>query len=424
MQVPLHSAGGITSGSSRFGRRAASRGCGRKGPTPHTALVPMAGGAVAGECPPGPRRQLGVKKHLMKRHLFYSSDSSPGIQRHVHGGEPSYRHPDGRPVRAPKTLDRIARLGIPPAWTEVWICGASRGHLQATGRDARHRKQYVYHADWTAQRDSNKFAALVKFAGVLPRIRRAIRRDLARGAPGKERVLAAAIQLMDKACIRVGHDRYRRENGSFGLTTLRERHVRASGTEVFLDFRGKSGKQHHIEVDDAQLARVVRDCLGLPGQQLFQYKDGDELRQICAQDVNEYLRRIAGVAITSKDFRTWGGTVCAASSLARASVPRTKSEARANVRDAIKAAAARLGNTPTVCRRSYIHPRVFECYEAGIVAAPARVSGLRKAECAVLGMLLGRRRPAAARPRSEARQTSKAKPSPKPAAVAPHALAA
>lgn len=341
----------------------------------------------------------------------------------MHGAEPSYRHPDGRAVKAARTLTRITALGIPPAWTDVWICASGRGHLQATGRDARHRKQYVYHADWTASRDSNKFAALVKFARVLPRIRRAIRRDLARGAVGKERVLAAAIQLMDKACIRVGHDRYRRENGSFGLTTLRDRHVRASGTEVFLDFRGKSGKQHHIEVDDALLARVVRDCLGLPGQQLFQYRDGDELHQICAQDVNEYLRRIAGVAVTSKDFRTWGGTVCAAASLARAGVPRTKAEARANVRDAIKAAAALLGNTPTVCRRSYIHPRVFACYEAGTVAVPVRISGLRKAECAVLGLLRGGRAAAAvaaSRPRSTAPHARGGKP----AAVAAHPLAA
>jgi DNA topoisomerase I len=328
----------------------------------------------------------------MKRRLHYANDSAPGITRSIQGGSPTYRQANGRKVRGLRQLRRISSLGIPPAWTDVWICPNERGHLQATGRDARRRKQYVYHADWVAERDSNKFSALATFARVLPRIRRAVRRDLSLPTLCKQRVLAAVVQLMDRACIRVGNDRYRRENGSFGLTTLRERHVHAKGAAVVLNFRGKAGKQHHIEVDDAALARVVRDCLDLPGQVLFRYEDDEGLRAICAQDVNDYLRAIAQVAVTSKDFRTWGGTVCAAAYLAKLGPPATKGELGRNLRAAIKAASERLGNTPAVCRRSYIHPKVFTSYGTPPASA-VKASGLRRDERAVLGLLRARQAP-------------------------------
>jgi DNA topoisomerase-1 len=275
----------------------------------------------------------------------------------------------------------------------VWICPSSAGHLQATGRDARRRKQYLYHEAWIAERDSNKFEALGTFAAVLPRIRRAIRRDLRRPDVGKERVLAAVVQLMDLTFIRVGGERHRRENGSFGLTTLRNRHVKATGASITLDFRGKSGKHHRIEVDDARVARVVRRCLDLPGQVLFQYEDGDEPKGISAPDVNDYLRTISGATITSKDFRTWGGTVCAAAHLAKAGPPADKTALRRNLRDAIKAASEVLGNTPAVCKRSYVAPVVLSSYEAGALSCGPSVAGMRKAECTVIALLGGRARP-------------------------------
>ncbi len=356
----------------------------------------------------------------MKRRLHYANDSAPGISRSMEGETAVYRQPNGRRVLSARQLQRIASLGIPPAWTDVWICPNARGHLQVTGRDARRRKQYLYHADWVAERDSNKFSALARFARVLPRIRRAVRRDLKRPALCKERVLAAVIHLMDRACVRVGNDRYRRENGSFGLTTLRERHVRARGAAVVLDFRGKSGKQHHIEIDDAALAHVVRDCLDLPGQVLFRYQDEGEVRAISAQDVNDYLRSIAQVAVTSKDFRTWGGTVCAAAMLAKLGPPVSDSERARHMRAAIKAASERLGNTPAVCRRSYIHPKVFDSY-GGRTITEVRASGLRKEERAVLALL--RSRAARVKARSSKRSVPPARVSNRPG-LAPDSSAA
>ncbi len=341
----------------------------------------------------------------MNRALHYSTDADPGIARQMRDGGATYRSATGRAVRDRRTLERIESLAIPPAWSKVWICAVDNGHLQATGRDARRRKQYIYHPAWIAERDSNKFDALGTFAGVLPRIRRAVRRDLALPELCKERVLAAVVQLMDKAFIRVGGERHRRENGTFGLTTLRSRHVRATGAAISLDFRGKAGKRHRIQVEDARVARVVRDCLDLPGQVLFQYEAGTELRCVSAQDVNDYLRRISGVAITSKDFRTWGGTVCAAAYLARVGPASTKRDLRRHLSGSVKAAAAVLGNTPAVCKRSYIHPAVFSSYEAQVIPAHQATAGMRKAECAVLGLLgaLARGRTSGERQRPSAR---------------------
>lgn len=335
----------------------------------------------------------------MTKRVHFSTDADPGIGRMGINGAFGYRHASGRAVRDRATLSRIEALVIPPAWTDVWICPTAAGHMQATGRDARRRKQYLYHADWVAERDSNKFEALADFAAALPRIRRGIRRDLVEPGVSKERVLAAVVQLMDRTFIRVGGERHRRENGSFGLTTLRNRHVTARGASVTLDFRGKSGKHHRIEIDDARVARVVRRCLDLPGEVLFQYVDGDERRSLSAPDVNEYLRRISGATITSKDFRTWGGTVCAATFLAKGGPPADKTTARRNIRDAIKATSQVLGNTPAVCKRSYIAPVVFAAYEAGALPEGRRIAGMRKGECAVVALLAPRARstPRAAR---------------------------
>jgi DNA topoisomerase-1 len=321
----------------------------------------------------------------------YSSDAEPGITRIARGDGFAYFRPNGDAVRRESDLARIASLAIPPAWTDVWICANPRGHLQATGKDARGRKQYRYHPAWIAERDSNKYASLPEFAHVLPRIRRAVVRDLRRPALCKERVLAAVVRLMDQAFIRVGGERYRRENGSFGATTLRNRHVRNAGGAVVLDFRGKSGKRHTIKIDDGRVVRVIRRCLDLPGDVLFQYREGSATRSISAADVNAYLKEIAGADVTSKDFRTWGGTVRAANVLWAAERGQSKTAARALVREAVKAASQALGNTPAVCRKSYIHPRIFECYEKGVVVeAPPPLRGLRADERMALALLKAR----------------------------------
>ncbi|MBV8782757.1 MAG: DNA topoisomerase IB [Gammaproteobacteria bacterium] len=318
--------------------------------------------------------------------LRYTSDDLPGIRRERRGRGFAYRHADGRAVRAARTLARIRSLVLPPAWRAVWICCDARGHLQATGVDARGRKQYHYHPDWVAVRDSNKFGGLLAFARALPRIRRAVRRDLALRALCKRRVLAAVVQLMDRAHVRVGNERYRRANGSFGLTTLRERHVQAAGANVILEFRGKAGKAHHIKVQDPQLARAVRECLDLPGQVLFRYYEGEQLRSITAQDVNHYLKQISRRDITSKDFRTWGGTVQAAAHLRECGPAPDRHSAQRNLRAAICAAAELLHNTPAVCRRSYIHPLVF-ARQGGAPETAPRIAGLRRAEHAVVALL-------------------------------------
>lgn len=329
------------------------------------------------------------------RPFEYSGDADPGITRHPRGDGFAYRWPNGQPVRRPADLARIASLVIPPAWTDVWICADPRGHLQATGKDARGRKQYRYHAAWIAERDSNKFDSLREFAKALPRIRRAVMRDLRLPALCKERLTAAVVRLIDRAFVRVGGERYHRENGSFGATTLRDRHVRKAGDAVVLDFRGKSGKRHQIRIDDGRVVRVIRRCLDLPGDVLFRYRDGDQVRSLSAADVNAYLKEISGSDVTSKDFRTWGGTVHAVSFLAHAD-GESLTTPRARIREAVRSASKILGNTPAVCRRSYIHPRVLECFERGVKAAPAPLRGLRIDERIALA-LLTQRRPSAAK---------------------------
>jgi DNA topoisomerase-1 len=260
-------------------------------------------------------------------------------------------------VRDPDDLARIRRLAIPPAWKDVWICPEPRGHMQATARDARGRKQYRYHPRWREMRDAHKFDRMIEFARVLPAVRRRAAEDLKRPGLPREKVLATLVRLLETTCLRIGNERYAEENDSFGLTTLRNRHVKVAGTRVEFQFRGKSGKFHQAQVDDPHLARIIRRCRELPGQTLFEYLDGEgKAQSIGSADVNDYLKEISGAEITAKDFRTWAGTMFVANALARREGPVGPSHMVAAVREASK----RLGNTPAICRKSYVHPRVLD----------------------------------------------------------------
>jgi DNA topoisomerase-1 len=297
--------------------------------------------------------------------LRYVTDRSPGIRRLRRGAGFRYVGPEGKPVKEPEALARIKALAIPPAWTSVWICPDPRGHVQATGRDAKGRKQFRYHRRWREVRDDGKYERMIAFGAALPAIRTKVAEDLARSGFGREKVAATVVQLLERTLIRVGNEEYVRENASFGLTTLRERHVKVEGSHLRFHFRGKSGKEHHIDVSDPRLARIVRRLQDLPGQHLFHYQDDDgALHPIESGDVNAYLQEAAGDHFTAKDFRTWHGTLLAASSLARADGRPTKKQA--NV--AVEAVAARLGNTPAVCKRSYVHPVVLSSYLRGELA--------------------------------------------------------
>jgi len=301
--------------------------------------------------------------------LHHVSDDEPGLRRQRCGGGFSYRHADGRLVRDRVTLERIRRLGIPPAYADVWICPDPLGHIQATGRDARGRKQYLYHPWWREARDGAKFARMAAFGRALPKIRARTEADAARPGLTHAKVVAVVVQLLERTLIRVGNDEYARSNKSFGLTTLRNQHVTVDGTAILFDFRGKSGVKHQMRLRDRRLARVLRACQDLPGQRLFQYRDADgALRPIGSHDVNAYLREAAGEHFTAKDFRTWAATLAAIEHLADAPQPASKAAAKRAVAECVKATAGRLGNTPAVCRAAYIHPEVFHAFEAGALA--------------------------------------------------------
>jgi DNA topoisomerase-1 len=296
-------------------------------------------------------------------HLKYITDQTRGIRRV--GGPKAFRYLDerGRQIRDTKVLERIRSLVIPPAWTDVWICPDERGHLQATGRDARGRKQHRYHPRWRELRDHTKYQRILDFAAALPRLRRRTAIDLARVGLPREKVLAAVVQLLERTLIRVGNDEYARDNHSFGLTTLRDGHAKISGGTVKFQFRGKSGKFHTVSFNDPRLARIVRECRDLPGEELFQYRD--EKRQVVdigSADVNAYLRDAMGRDFTAKDFRTWAGTVLAACALAKIGPCASQTQAKRNVLSAIDAVAGLLGNTRAICRKSYIHPEVLRGY--------------------------------------------------------------
>jgi DNA topoisomerase-1 len=295
--------------------------------------------------------------------VTYVESESPGIRRVKRGKAFSYRGPSGKAVRDASTLQRIRGLAIPPAWTNVWICRNPRGHLQATGRDARGRKQYRYHARWREARDLEKFERVISFAKALPAIRRRVKSHLrSKGLP-RHKVLAAVVRLLETTLVRVGNDEYARTNDSYGLTTMRDKHASVNRGTICFDFRGKSGIDHEVETRDSQLATIVRACQDLPGDQLFQYLDDEgEVRDIGAADVNGYLQEISGGPFTAKDFRTWAGTVLAAQALKEFEEFDSAAAAKRNITSAIERVAERLGNTKAVCRKCYIHPAIFDAY--------------------------------------------------------------
>ncbi len=322
--------------------------------------------------------------------LRHSRDGERGFLRRQGAKGFEYVDAKGERVTVEATLERVRFLVIPPAWTDVWICGDERGHLQATGRDARGRKQYRYHPRWRETRDADKFDHLMEFAKALPRIRRQARADIALPGLPRRKVLALLVRLLERTAIRIGNERYAEENDSFGLTTMRNRHVKVSGARVEFQFRGKSGKFHRIAVDDPQLARIVRRCRDLPGQELFQYRDeAGEVQAVGSSDVNDYLKEIAGCDVSTKDFRTWAGSVYV-SSVLRGRRRRDERVGITHVAAAVRAAAQHLGNTPAICRKSYVHPRVLDprTWEASDARrVPRAARGLRAEETAFLSII-------------------------------------
>lgn len=332
--------------------------------------------------------------------LVYVSDEDRGLRRERSGDTFAYFKANGDAVSDEATLERIRKLAIPPAWTDVWICPRATGHLQATGRDVKGRKQYRYHPQFREVRESTKYEHMLEFARALPAIRAKVAEHMAlRGLP-REKVLATVVHLLETTLIRVGNDDYARTNKSYGLTTLRDPHVKIDGSELRFQFKGKSGKIWRLQVKDRRIAKVVRACQELPGQRLFQYQDGDDLREVTSADVNAYLKEITGRDVTAKDFRTWAGTVMAAVALREFESFDTQAAAKKNLRDAIESVSSRLGNTPTICRKCYIHPEVLSAYAEGALLLRIKdkveeelrenLADLRPEEAAVLAMLEAR----------------------------------
>jgi DNA topoisomerase-1 len=304
--------------------------------------------------------------------LHHSMDDEPGLRRIRRGRHFSYRTAAGAPVRDAATLSRIRALAIPPAWTDVWIASDPRGHIQATGRDARGRKQYRYHARWREVRDAAKYHRLVAFCAALPRLRAMIERDLACSCLCRTKVIATVVALMERAQLRVGNEEYARANRSYGATTLRDRHARIRGDTLELAYRGKGGLARRARITDRRLARIVRRCRDLPGQRLFQYVDGDAIHPITSTDINDYLREATGGPFTAKDYRTWAATMAAAFLLCGEDRPASQRECKRCVQRVIGAVAEQLGHTVAVCRASYIHPRVLDDFAADQLAVLAR----------------------------------------------------
>lgn len=324
--------------------------------------------------------------------LRYVSDEMPGIRRVSRGKSFAYVAPDGSAIEDEKELARIRSLAVPPAYTDVWICPLANGHIQATGRDARGRKQYRYHKRWREVRDENKYGRMIAFAESLPKIRKRVEADIALPDMPRDKVLATVVELLQTTAIRVGNDEYAKENGSFGLTTLQNRHAKVDGTTVKFSFRGKSGIRHAIDLRDRRLAKIIRLCQDLPGQQLFEYVDDDgQTHAIDSADVNEYIRAISGDEFSAKDFRTWLGTVTCAMLLTEQEAAETQAERKARITAVIKDVAKRLGNTPAVCRKCYVHPHVVDTYmEGGSLKQNGKVShveGLLPEERFVLALL-------------------------------------
>jgi DNA topoisomerase I len=332
--------------------------------------------------------------------LRYVSDDCSGITRKSRGDSFAYYHATGGVIRSSRELQRIRSLVIPPAWKNVWICPRPDGHLQATGIDAKGRKQYKYHPDWRTVRDEAKYERVMSFARNLPKIRARVAEDLKLPGLCREKVLATIVKFLEISLIRIGNDEYAQTNRSFGLTTMQNRHVEVEGSTVNFEFRGKSGKKHKIAVSDRRLAKIVRKCQDLPGQRLFEYTDSNgKIAAVCSEDVNEYLQSISGEPFTAKDFRTWAGTVLAAIALGQMEEVDSKAAAKKNVLTAVEAVARMLGNTAAICRKCYIHPAVITRYMDGRLAQTLRVKAdseisdhlheLKPEEAAVLSLLRG-----------------------------------
>ena len=310
---------------------------------------------------------------------MYVSNDEPGFRRERRHAKFVYVNARGAPIRDARILTRIRQLAIPPAYTDVWICRHANGHLQATGRDARGRKQYRYHAQWRQLRDRAKYDRMLAFSEHLPGLRRRVAADLRLPGVPRAKVLATVVRLLEASLIRVGNDEYARANGSFGLTTLKNDHVRVRGKRIQFRFRGKSGKVHDVQVDDARLARIVRHCQDLPGQALFQFvNDSGEVESIDSSDVNAYIRGRDGMDFSAKDFRTWAGTLLTARMLADLGNAPSEHLAKARIARAIEEVAGRLGNTPTICRKSYVHPAILDAYVANRLRMPASAHALGK----------------------------------------------
>ncbi|OCT29425.1 DNA topoisomerase IB [Pseudomonas putida] len=326
----------------------------------------------------------------LPRTLHYVDDTQPGLSRRLWRGRFIYLGPDGERVRDTDTLARIAALVIPPAYTDVWICLDPQGHLQATGRDARGRKQYRYHSEWRTLRDEHKYGRMLAFAQALPGLRQHLDQHLARPGMDREKVMALVVSLLDNTLIRIGNRQYLRDNQSYGLTTLRNRHVEVRGSTIRFQFRGKRGVEHSITVRDRRLAQLLKRCMELPGQELFQYLDEDGQRhRIGSSDINLFLQQLTGADFTAKDYRTWGGSALALS-LLRPLAWQPEAEARRQVAAIVREVATRLGNTPAVCRRCYIHPALLEHFHLGRLAELPRVrarKGLEQEEVALLRFL-------------------------------------
>jgi DNA topoisomerase I len=336
--------------------------------------------------------------------LRYFNDTVPGFSRTRVRNKFVYRDVHNQVIREPAQLARISGLAIPPAWEKVWICPSPSGHLQATGRDSKGRKQYRYHTAWSKIRDESKYARMSAFGKALPAIRKRVSADLARAGLPREKVLATIVRLLERTRVRVGNREYAKANGSFGLTTLRNRHVNVAGAKLRLNFRGKGGKPHTVAVKDEQLAKIVRRCRDLPGYELFQYLDENHQPQaIDSSDVNAYLREITSQDFTAKDFRTWAGTLLAVQALAGSEEFTSKTRAKKNIVEAIKVVAERLRNTPAICRKSYIHPVVFDAYSDGSLSQMCRIHLVGSARPSrlesLLLRLLRRRKPAPDAPR-------------------------
>ena len=320
--------------------------------------------------------------------LTHCSDEHPGLRRTASGKGFVYHDAKGAPIRDEAVVARIQHLAIPPAWTDVWICPRASGHIQATGRDVKGRKQYRYHDDWSTHRSSNKFDRLPAFARALPKLRKQVEADLSRRGTDRDKVLATAVSLLEITLIRVGNAQYAKQNRSYGLTTLNKRHLDVDGAAMTFAFRGKSGVDHKVSVRDRRLATVIRALRDLPGQQLFKYRNADgDLCPITSDDVNAYIRAAMGDDFSAKDFRTWAGTVSAARALRDMEPATSPTDARRKITVCVKAVSGILGNTPTVCRSSYVHPAVFDLYETGRIVEVLPGADTKGFEAALIKLL-------------------------------------